>query len=211
MQHTTTGASEAAAGRRRYAPGMLASRVRATGELVPARWLDAALVAGLLVAVAADAVGGPPAPDPPVAALLLAVAQVVPLWWRRSHPLPVVAVQLAAYLVATVVLEAGGAAYLALLPGIYTVASLRGARLGLLAAGAELAVKGLAVRSPALAPARCPTTSPWTRWRWSAGSTCGPGAPTPPPCASGRHAPRSTRSGAASPASCTTWSPTTCR
>jgi signal transduction histidine kinase len=145
MQHTTTGASEAAAGRRRYAPGMLASRVRATGELVPARWLDAALVAGLLVAVAADAVGGPPAPDPPVAALLLAVAQVVPLWWRRSHPLPVVAVQLAAYLVATVVLEAGGAAYLALLPGIYTVASLRGARLGLLAAGAELAVKGLAV------------------------------------------------------------------
>jgi signal transduction histidine kinase len=145
MQHTTTGASEAAAGRRRYAPGMLASRVRATGELVPARWLDAALVAGLLVAVAADAVGGPPAQDPPVAALLLAVAQVVPLWWRRSHPLPVVAVQLAAYLVATVVLEAGGAAYLALLPGIYTVASLRGARLGLLAAGAELAVKGLAM------------------------------------------------------------------
>jgi hypothetical protein len=34
---------------------MLASRVRATGELVPARWLDAGLVVGLLVAVIADA------------------------------------------------------------------------------------------------------------------------------------------------------------
>jgi signal transduction histidine kinase len=124
---------------------MLASRVRATGELVPARWLDAALVAGLLVAVAADAVGGPPGRDPPVAALLLAVAQVVPLWWRRSRPLAVVAAQLAAYLVATVWFAAGGVAYLALLPGIYTVASLRGARLGLLAVVAELAVKGLAV------------------------------------------------------------------
>jgi signal transduction histidine kinase len=145
LQHTTTGADEAAAGHRRYAPGMLASRVRATGELVPARWLDAALVAGLLVAVAADTVGGPPGRDPPVAALLLAVAQVVPLWWRRSRPLQVVAVQLAAYLVASVLLDAGGAAYLALLPGIYTVASLRGARPGALAAAAELAVKGLAV------------------------------------------------------------------
>jgi signal transduction histidine kinase len=145
MQHTTTGAREAAAGQRRYAPGMLASRVRATGELVPARWLDAALVAGLLVAVAADTVGGPPGRDPPVAALALAVAQVVPLWWRRSRPLAVVAAQLAAYLVAGVWFDAGGVAYLALLPGIYTVASLRGARLGLLAAGAELAVKGLAV------------------------------------------------------------------
>jgi signal transduction histidine kinase len=124
---------------------MLASRVRATGELVPARWLDAALVAGLLVAVAADTAGGPPGRDPSVAALLLAVAQVVPLWWRRSRPLPVVAVQLAAYLVASVFLDAGGVAYLALLPGIYTVASLRGARLGTLAAAAELAVKGLAV------------------------------------------------------------------
>jgi signal transduction histidine kinase len=124
---------------------MLASRVRAPGELVPARWLDAALVAGLLVAVAADAVGGPPGREPSVAVLLLAVAQVVPLWWRRSRPLAVVAVQLAAYLVATVWFAAGGVAYLALLPGIYTVASLRGARPGLLAVAAELAVKGLAV------------------------------------------------------------------
>jgi signal transduction histidine kinase len=112
---------------------------------VPARWLDAALVAGLLVAVAADAVGGPPGREPSVAVLLLAVAQVVPLWWRRSRPLAVVAVQLAAYLVATVWFAAGGVAYLALLPGIYTVASLRGARPGLLAVAAELAVKGLAV------------------------------------------------------------------
>jgi hypothetical protein len=87
LQHTTTGASEAARGHRRYAPGMLASRVRAPGELVPARWLDAALVAGLLVAVAADTAGGPPGREPSVAVLLLAVAQVVPLWWRRSRPL----------------------------------------------------------------------------------------------------------------------------
>jgi signal transduction histidine kinase len=102
-------------------------------------------VVGLLVAVAADTAGGPPGREPSVAALLLAVAQVAPLWWRRSRPLPVVAVQLAVYLVAGVFLAAGGVAYLALLPGIYTVASLRGARAGLLAVVAELAVKGLTV------------------------------------------------------------------
>jgi hypothetical protein len=37
---------------------MLASRVRATGELVPARWLDVGLVAGLLVLVAVEAAYG---------------------------------------------------------------------------------------------------------------------------------------------------------
>jgi signal transduction histidine kinase len=145
LQHTTTGASEAARGHRRYAPGMLASRVRATGELVPARWLDAALVVALLALVVVDASAGPPGREPSPAVLLLAVAQVVPLWWRRSRPLPVVAVQLAVWLVASVWFSASGVAYLALLPGIYTVASLRGARLGMLAVVAELAVKGLVV------------------------------------------------------------------
>jgi signal transduction histidine kinase len=145
LQHTTTGASEAARGHRRYAPGMLASRVRATGELVPARWLDAGLVAGLLALAVVDAAGGPPGREPSAAVLLLAVAQVVPLWWRRSHPLTVVAVQLATYLVASVWFSAGGVAYLAVLPGIYTLASLRGAGLGTLAVVAELASKGLAV------------------------------------------------------------------
>jgi signal transduction histidine kinase len=145
LQHTTTGASEAARGHRRYAPGMLASRVRATGELVPARWLDAALVVALLALVVAGASAGPPGGEPSPAVLLLAVAQVVPLWWRRSHPLPVVAVQLAVWLVASVWFSASGMAYLALLPGIYTVASLRGVRLGMLAVLGELAVKGLAV------------------------------------------------------------------
>jgi signal transduction histidine kinase len=124
---------------------MLASRVRATGELVPARWLDAGLVVGLLAVVAADAAGGTPGQEPSLAVLLLATGQVVALWWRRSHPVAVVAVQLAAYLVASVWLSARGVAYLAVLPGIYTVASLRGVRLGMAAVAAELAVKGIAV------------------------------------------------------------------
>jgi signal transduction histidine kinase len=124
---------------------MLASRARATGELVPARWLDAGLVVGLLVLLAAGSVGPPAAGNPAPAALVLAVAQVAALWWRRAHPVAVVAVQLALSLVARVWLDAGGIASLAVLAGIYTVASLRGARLGIAAAAADLAVKLLAV------------------------------------------------------------------
>ncbi|HET6752107.1 MAG TPA: histidine kinase [Actinomycetes bacterium] len=124
---------------------MLASRARATGELVPARWLDAGLVVGLLVLLAAGSVGPPAAGNPAPAALVLAVAQVAALWWRRAHPVAVVAVQLVLSLVARVWLDAGGIASLAVLAGIYTVASLRGARLGILAAAADLAVKLLAV------------------------------------------------------------------
>jgi hypothetical protein len=125
---------------------MLASRARATGELVPARWLDAGLVVGLLVLLAAGSVGPPAAGNPAPAALVLAVAQVAALWWRRAHPVAVVAVQLVLSLVARVWLDAGGIASLAVLAGIYTVASLRGARLGILAAAADLAVKLLAWR-----------------------------------------------------------------
>jgi signal transduction histidine kinase len=124
---------------------MLASRVRATGELVPARWLDAGLVAGLLALLAVESVGPPAAGNPSPLAFLLVAAQVVTLWWRRAHPVAVVAVQLALSLVARVWLEVGGIASLAVLAGIYTVASLRGARLGILAAAADLAVKLLAV------------------------------------------------------------------
>jgi signal transduction histidine kinase len=124
---------------------MLASRARATGELVPARWLDAGLVVGLLVLLAAGSVGPPAAGNPAPAALVLAVAQVAALWWRRAHPVAVVAVQLVLSLVARVWLDAGGIASLAVLAGIYTVASLRGARLGIAAAAADLAVKLLAV------------------------------------------------------------------
>jgi hypothetical protein len=56
---------------------MLASRVRATGELVPARWLDVGLVAGLLVLVAVEAAAPPAAREPSPAVLLLALDQVL--------------------------------------------------------------------------------------------------------------------------------------
>jgi signal transduction histidine kinase len=125
---------------------MLASRVRATGELVPARWLDAGLVVALLALVMAEAAGVASPWEPSPAVPLLAAGQVVALWWRRSHPVAVVAVQLALSLVAGVWFSAaGGVAYLAVLAGVYTVASLRGARLGFLAVVAELAGRALAV------------------------------------------------------------------
>jgi signal transduction histidine kinase len=138
---------------------MLAARVRATGELIPARLLDAGLVAGLLAALLVGALGENGALGPPAtgtfswAAFGLAAARVAALWWRRRHPEAVLAVQLAGALVARLWLDGDGVAVVALLVAIATVTSRRGLRAGLLAAAADLAVWLLAVAA-ADAPVR---------------------------------------------------------
>jgi signal transduction histidine kinase len=138
---------------------MLAARVRATGELLPARLLDAGLVGGLLAVLAAvalgevGALGAPPSGDVSWAGVALAAARVVALWWRRSHPEAVLAVQLAGAVAARLWLDGDGVATVALLVAVATVASRRGLRAGLLAVAADLLVWLLAV-AVAGAPAR---------------------------------------------------------
>jgi signal transduction histidine kinase len=130
---------------------MLAARVRATGELLPARLLDAGLVAGLLALLAvgvlgeAGALGAPPTGAVSWPAVALAAARIAALWWRRRFPEAVLAVQLAGALVARLWLDGDGVAVLALLVAIATVTARRGLRAGLLAAAADLLVWLLAV------------------------------------------------------------------
>jgi signal transduction histidine kinase len=130
---------------------MLAARVRATGELLPARWVDAGLVAGLLAVLAvgalseAGALGAPPTRALSGLAYTLAAVRVVALWWRRRHPLAVLAVQLAGALAARLWLDGDGVALVALLVAIYTVTSRRGLRLGAVAVAADLLIWQLAV------------------------------------------------------------------
>jgi signal transduction histidine kinase len=138
---------------------MLADRVRATGELIPARLLDAGLVAGLLVLLVIDllgdagGLGAPPTGDVSWAAFGLAAARVAALWWRRRHPEAVLAVQLAGALVARVWLDGDGVAVVALLVAVATVTARRGLRAGLAAVAADLLVWLLAVAA-AGAPAQ---------------------------------------------------------
>jgi signal transduction histidine kinase len=124
---------------------------RATGELLPARWVDAGLVLALLAMVVASSLEQRWS----LPAYLLTTAQIVLLWWRREHPLPVVAAQLAVALVARGAPGVGGlfgdrpgdawlgpegVAHLAVVAGIYTVGSRRGLRSGALAVVADLLI-----------------------------------------------------------------------
>jgi signal transduction histidine kinase len=130
---------------------MLAARVRATGELLPARLVDGLLVGGLLAVLAvvalgeAGALGSPPTGPLSAPAYLLAGVRIAALWWRRRHPLAVLAVELAGALVARLWLDGDGVAVVALLVAIYTVASRRGLRLGMVAVAADLLIWLLAV------------------------------------------------------------------
>ena len=84
-------------------------------------WRDWALVAFLLLTAALEGIFRTDVPWRPVA-LLLAVALVIPLLWRRTHPLTVVAVVFGAVIVLNLVtLVAGPATSVGLYTMIYVV------------------------------------------------------------------------------------------
>lgn len=122
--------------------------------------VDATVVAALLVLLLVSVAGAAPS----AAVIVLAVAQIVPLWWRRRYPLPVVGVQLAASACARLVPLAGGLGgptdvalvlstgvpHLAVEVGLYTVAAQRGPRPAVLAVAVDLAVSAVTVAAGAV-------------------------------------------------------------
>jgi signal transduction histidine kinase len=86
--------------------------------------------------------GHPVAAAPWPAYLLVAVASLV-LWWRRRHPVPVLAISVAAVAVYSALGYVNGAALVAPLIALYAVAVALPARRALLAAAAALVVLAL--------------------------------------------------------------------